>query len=323
MKIFMKKIILILLVLIITAADTFATEISDPLADGIISEEDCKIGDPVIGPNSADIFVNESPIIEDSATENHIIEQPRAEDHLIEAPAIEDEAIEDSAVKPATTDNNAIEAAVPDKKAPQKATATDTLLDKVDEINSMQDDTRKIKEWAKFNSEKNYVIIDKKDCIATVYDKEGNEITDFEIGIGKEIGDDFNDTKGLLGKPKNTTPAGEYTLITNIYNKSAYGDITLSLGSKANKSKTVKKMVALHKVPKFRQKDRLKKFNDGNLANNRMSHGCINFLEDDFNELTKYIHGGLKVFVLPEESDNKLILTKNNKNEFELTQTKY
>lgn len=199
----------------------------------------------------------------------------------------------------------------------------DDLSNKVSEINSMQDDEQKIKEWAKFSSKNNYVIINKKDCSATVYDKEGNQIEEFEVGIGKEIGDDFNDTKGLLGKPKNTTPAGEYTLITNIFNKSAYGDLTLSLGSKANKSKNVKKMVALHKVPKFREKDRLKKFYDGDLSNNRMSHGCINFLDKDFKELTKYIKGGLKLYVLPEEADNQLMLTKNDKNEYELTQTNY
>ncbi len=198
-----------------------------------------------------------------------------------------------------------------------------TLTDKVSQINLIQDDEQKVREWAKLSSAKYYVVINKKDCSATVYDKEGNEINSFEVGIGREIGDDFNDTKGVLGKAKNTTPAGEYTLITNIFNKSAYGDLTLSLGAKANKTKNTKKVVALHKVPKFRQKDRLSKFYDGDLANNRMSHGCINFMEEDFQELTKYIHGGLKTYVLPEEADNHLILTKNDKDEFELTQTKY
>ncbi|MEI8129039.1 MAG: L,D-transpeptidase [bacterium] len=198
-----------------------------------------------------------------------------------------------------------------------------TLTDKVSQINLIQDDEQKVREWAKLSSAKYYVVINKNDCSATVYDKEGNEINSFEVGIGREIGDDFNDTKGVLGKAKNTTPAGEYTLITNIFNKSAYGDLTLSLGAKANKTKNTKKVVALHKVPKFRQKDRLSKFYDGDLANNRMSHGCINFMEEDFKELTKYIHGGLKTYVLPEEADNHLILTKNDKDEFELTQTKY
>lgn len=199
----------------------------------------------------------------------------------------------------------------------------DTLSDKVSEINAIDDDKQKVKEWAKLSSTENYVIIDKKDCSATVYNKDGKEIESFEIGIGREIGDDFNDTSGLVGKSKNTTPAGEFTLIPNVYNKSAYGDLTLSLGTEANKAHKAKKVVALHKVPKFREKERLKKFNDGNLANNRMSHGCINLLEEDFKELTKYIKGGFKLYVLPEEDDNKLILTKNSKEKYELTQTKY
>lgn len=194
---------------------------------------------------------------------------------------------------------------------------------KVSQINALKDDEQKVKEWAKLNSSEYYVIINKKDCSATVYNKEGDEIKTFEVGIGRDIGDDFNDTSGLRGKSKNTTPAGEYTLNTNIYNKSAYGDFTLSLGTKANKVKSNRKVVAMHKIPSFRMKDRNDKFYDGNLANNRMSHGCINFIEKDFKELTKYIRGGFKTYVLPEEAGNQLILMKNDKNEFELTQTKY
>lgn len=214
------------------------------------------------------------------------------------------------------------EVLLPDKVKIEKP-KNDDLSAQISQINSMSSDEQKIKEWAKLSPSEYYVIIDKKDCSATVYNRDGREIKSFEIGIGRDIGDDFNDTRGVLGKPKNTTPAGEYTLIPNVINKAAYGDLTLSLGVKANKPQSVKKVVALHKVPKFRQQDRLKKFYDGNLANNRMSHGCINFMEDDFKEFTKYIHGGLKTYVLPEEEDNELRLTKNNKGEFELTQIKY
>lgn len=199
----------------------------------------------------------------------------------------------------------------------------DTLSDKVSEINSMQDNEQKVKEWAKFNSAENYIIINKKDCSATIYNSEGEEIKSFEVGIGKDIGDDFNDTSGILGEAKNTTPAGEFTLNSGIADKSGYGDLVLSLGAKANKTKKSKRVVAIHKVPSFRLKDRNDKFYDGDLDNNRMSHGCINFTEKDFKELRKYIHGGLKTYVLPEEADNELMLTKNNKGEFELTQTKY
>lgn len=202
-------------------------------------------------------------------------------------------------------------------------TKKNSLSDKISQINSIIDNEEKIKEWEKFNTRGNYVIINKKDCSAVVYDKEGKELKNFEVGIGRDIGDDYNDTSGLSGRSKNTTPAGEYTLIINIFDKMDYGDLTLSLGSKANKNLKAKKMVALHKVPKFRIKERNKKFYDGDLANNRMSHGCINFLEKDFKELTTYIHGGSKIYVLPEEKDNQIVLMKNDEEEFEFTQTKY
>lgn len=202
-------------------------------------------------------------------------------------------------------------------------TPEELLNKKVSEINSIKDDELKIKEWEKFNASKNYLIINKKNCSATVYDKDGIEIKKFEVGIGTEVGDDFNDTSGVMGKAKNTTPAGEFMLIPNVYNKSAYGDLTLSLGSESSKVQNSKKVVGLHKVPKFREQARLKKFYDGDLSNNRMSHGCINLLEKDFKELTKYIQGGFKLYVLPEEAGNHLMLVKNSKDKFELTQTKY
>ena len=43
----------------------------------------------------------------------------------------------------------------------ENSTAEDTLLNKISEVNSMQDDEQKIKLWAKFNSTENYVIINK------------------------------------------------------------------------------------------------------------------------------------------------------------------
>lgn len=198
-----------------------------------------------------------------------------------------------------------------------------TSSDVISQINSIQDNEQKVKEWAKLNNLEYYVIINKKKCLAIIYNKNGLKIENFEVGIGKDIGDDFNDTSGLFGKPKNTTPAGEYILTPNIFNTNTYGSLTFSLGKKASKAKNTKKVVAMHKIPKFRLKDRKNKFYDENLSNNRMSHGCINFTEDDFKKFSKYIQNNVKVYILPEEPDNKLILTKNKNGELELIQTKY
>lgn len=219
-------------------------------------------------------------------------------------------------------ENPLFDKSLPTKTLPPKPKKT-SLTDKVAQINALDSDKEKIMEWVRFSSKENYLILDKKNCCATVYDSYGYKIKEFEVGIGREIGDDYNDTSGIMGKAKNTTPAGEYTLNPNIYNTAAYGDLTLSLGTKACKSKHPKQEVALHKIPKFRLKERAAKFYDGNLANNRMSHGCINFTEKDFKDLTKYIHGGLKVYILPEEKGNKLVLEKNTDGKFEFEQTKY
>lgn len=233
-----------------------------------------------------------------------------------------DNSLDKSFLDKQPVDKPLFDKTLPTKTLPTRPKRT-SMEDKAERINSLVSDKEKIMEWAKFSSKDNYLIIDKKNCSATVYDYEGNKIKTFEVGIGRQIGDDFNDTSGLVGTPKNTTPAGEFTLDTNIYNKAAYGDMTLSLGAKACKPKNAKQIVALHKIPKFRMKERANKFYDGNLSNNRMSHGCINFTEKDFKELTKYIKAGLKAYVLPEEKGNKLVLEKNSDGQYEFCQTKY
>lgn len=304
----MKKILLVIFILILTATNVFAEDFSEdtqenknPIIERILKHlQDVEDSPSVVPPRIQEV--------ESIPSENTLEDTQEVEDIPSEKALDKTEENNDTLSKEPPNDSQNSES---------------ILADKVAQINLIQDDEQKIKEWARLNSDKYYVIINKKECSAIVYDREGNEIQEFEIGVGREIGDDFNDTSGVTGKAKNTTPAGEFILIPNIFNKSAYGDITLSLGAAANKAKRSKKMVALHKVPKFREQERLKKFYDGNLANNRMSHGCINFTEKDFKELTKYIHGGFKAYVLPEERDNKLMLEKNDKGDYVLSQTKY
>lgn len=307
--VFMKKILLISSLLIILSANAFAedNELLFPLdlPDGIQDD---------IQATNADFLPFDVP----QRPLSHQFETPDTEfsqdDKEVQTPAQTPAQMSDFPIESKTGDE--VETVVP--KVYDKA----ALQDKVAIINLINDDTQKIIEWQKVSSAQDYLILNKKTCTATVYDKDGNALKTFEIGIGRDIGDDFNDTSGLTGKSRNTTPAGEFTLIKNVFHTSAYGDMTLSLGSKACKSKKSKKMVALHKVPKFRQ-ERLCKFKDDNLSNNRMSHGCINFLEKDFKELTKYIKGGFKVYILPEEEDNHLMLMQNENHELEFVQTKH
>jgi len=309
----MKRIILILFILITTATGAYPASFLDNFIKNHITNHTAE--EDIVEEDSLE---ENAPAKEDTVTEKLL-----TKDAVVESTKKDDTLAKDAVKESAKKDDTLAKDSVKESTKKDDALAKEALPDIVSQVNALQNDEQKVKKWAKYSSTENYVIINKKDCSATVYDKDGNEIKSFEIGIGTEIGDDFNDTRGLYGKVKNTTPAGEYTLIKNIINQSAYGDFTLSLGEKANQKQASKKVVAMHKVPSFRAKDRIKKFEDGNLANNRMSHGCINFLEKDFKEFTKHIHGGFKVFVLPEEEDNQLILKKNNKGKLELTQTKY
>lgn len=310
--IFMKKILLTLLILMISSAKVFAEDADMKFPLDLLDD---------IQANNADF----SPFAVPQRPLSHKFEAPDIDcppkTQTEPLPGVPSDKLQDA--EPQLPEfpldsktGDKIETVVP------KVYDKSALVDKVAIINLIEDDTQKIIEWSKAASAQDYLILNKKNCTATVYDKGGNALKTFEVGIGRDFGDDFNDTSALSGKSINTTPAGEFTLTKNVFHKSAYGDITLSLGSKANKSPKSKKMVALHKVPKFRQ-ERLCKFKDDNLANNRMSHGCINFLEKDFKLLTKYIKGGFKVYILPEEEGNHLMLMQNENHEFEFVQTKH
>lgn len=316
---FMKKILLILIILTVSSAKVFAKAID--LNFPLDFSDDIQANNADFSPFEVQqrplSHKLETPDIDDDDCQKDLrpeASSEKAQEVNPEVPAQIPAQIPDFSID--SKAGNEIETIAP------KVYDKSALQDKVAVINLIDDDTQKIIEWSKVAAVQDYLILNKKKCTATVYDKGGNLLKTFEVGIGRDIGDDFNDTSGLTGKSRNTTPAGEFTLIKNVFHTSAYGDITLSLGTKANKSKKSKKMVALHKVPKFRQ-ERLCKFKDENLSNNRMSHGCINFLEKDFKELTKYIKGGFKVYILPEEEGNHLMLMQNENHEFEFVQTKH
>lgn len=193
------------------------------------------------------------------------------------------------------------------------------------QINAIADNKAKIIEYNKLNHiKRNYILVDKKDCKATVYSPLGKPLKSFEVGLGKEIGDDLNDGFAYLGEAHKRTPAGEYSIITKKPKlKDEYGNVLFSLGSKGNLSTKVKSTVALHQIPTSLKKERIDKFNDGILSNNRMSYGCVNFKEKDFAELTNFMGQGSKVYILPEEQNNSLKLALNKQGKLEFEQTKY
>lgn len=184
-----------------------------------------------------------------------------------------------------------------------------------DKINQLPSDKQKVIEWNKLHpGTTNFVIIDKKNCSATVYSTKGKELKSFEIGIGRQKGDDYL-------KPNNVRPmtsAGIYHITAKGTGKDGYArlynDKIFTMAT--DKGETG---VALHKIPNGNKIRQHLNYN-GNLKDNRYSNGCINFTEKDFKFLEKYVGKNSSVYILPEDKNN-YIQVKNQ--QLNLTQHKY
>lgn len=198
------------------------------------------------------------------------------------------------------------------------------------------DDRTKIIEYNKLlkthkKEVRNYIIIDKKNCEATIYTPDGDILLKEEIGLGKQKGDKRagGHRKKHL-KQSYTTPPGEYYINREGSKKGSsneilYGNRLLSIAGDHTKAESKKSQtIALHQVPTTRLKTRLKAFNNDNLEDNRMSFGCINFLNESFDRMRKLIKGiKTKVYILPEENGNSLHLEKQKDGTYKFFQTKY
>ena len=194
------------------------------------------------------------------------------------------------------------------------------------DIKNLKNDTAKIKTFNQRHPNGNYIILDKKTSTATVFTPEGKKMQSFEVGTGAEKGDNLTDGFGFSGKAHKTTPPGEYTFLkeNNAAYEPEYNNNIFYLGTNGNLSKNQGSQLAIHQVPEDLKKERVHKFNDGNLANNRMSVGCINLLQKSFEKLVTLVKGqGTKLYILPEEKDNSLNLTKESNGEISFEQTKY
>ncbi len=189
-------------------------------------------------------------------------------------------------------------------------------------INEIQDDTSKIIEYNKKNAKGNYVIVDKKSCKATVYNKDGKALESYEILLGQDKGDDLSTAYAKdPSKRTYTTVPGEYEITGE---KTTFGgtyhlggvnyifDPDVEMRSDAPGSGGKKKFggayLALHGTanPKVRNKY----YDNGNLADNRQSMGCVNIPVDKLKEMeAKYgISVGSSVYILPEDKGNSLVL---------------
>lgn len=199
---------------------------------------------------------------------------------------------------------------------------------KIVQINNMNSDNERIIEYNKKNVKENYVIIDKKNCTAKVYSPDGKVLKSYEVGLGMDIGD--KRAGGYNGAwasnlRKYTTP-GEFTLGGQTSDDNIkYGkNLFVIEGDNVAKDSKESQVTAIHQVPTTRLEERNKLFNNNSLADNRMSYGCINLLKEDIEDMQKYIKGnGSKLYILPEEHDNKLQLEQQPDGSYKFVQTKY
>ena len=56
------------------------------------------------------------------------------------------------------------------------------------------------------------------------------------------------------------------------------------------------------------------------VADNRMSYGCVNLTEEDYDIMHSYLGEGNKIYILPEENGNKLLLEKQSDGSYKFEQ---
>lgn len=198
-------------------------------------------------------------------------------------------------------------------------------------INSIKGDKNRIIEYNKLHGKGNYVIVDKKTCKATVYDKNGKALKSYEVLLGATKGDNLSTAyakdKKLASDGRTTVP-GEYKLSSRIGTFGglrATGDSMETMDPDIEyrewepgfygKKKFKGGSQAIHGTADRNHRDKL--YNNGNLADNRQSMGCINIPIEHLNEMeAKYgIKANSKLYILPEQKGNELVLTKRKDGE--------
>lgn len=193
-----------------------------------------------------------------------------------------------------------------------------TRVSDPERINNISSNKDRIIEYNKTNYNKNYYgIVDKKNCKLTIYDKSGRAVKTYTLGLGKEKGD---------GLTKNHTTAGEFTLDENVKGKDA-DNYTSEDGTykfmalRGDNAGSDNLTAGIHMVPKNLRSERNPKMESETIDDNRMSLGCINMTENDYDDMCKYLGEGCKLYVLPEEDGNELKLKEQSDGSYKFEQT--
>lgn len=167
-----------------------------------------------------------------------------------------------------------------------------------------------------------FVLIDKKNNVLEKYDKYGNLVSTFRVGLGKDKGDKFTINSTNKKVDRNTTPAGIYIVDKQSSNESyqyEYDNNILLLKSEGG----LRQAASIHQLPNSQKESRAAMLANTNLTDDDFSNGCVNCNKDDFEQYLKTIQAGHKVVILPEEegnyfksTDGKLSYTTNKNKEF-------
>lgn len=170
------------------------------------------------------------------------------------------------------------------------------------DINALPTDEDKVIEWHKQNAEvdgREYVIVKKAEKRLEVHSADGAVVDSFEIGIGKQKGDDF------IKEGRPMTSAGIYNILARGTGKDAYAK---DYGSNIFIMETERGStgVSIHQIPSGHP-EMYRKMNNGNLDDNRYSGGGIDLTESSFLRLAQHLKRGSEVYVLPEDPNNKIV----------------
>lgn len=200
-------------------------------------------------------------------------------------------------------------------------------------INNMTSDAQRIIEHNKTNYQGQYYgIVDKKSCQLKIYDKKGNVIKTLTVGVGKNKGDNLqsyyldraNKTDDALKAEQGRyTTAGEFTLdevesTTDAYTGKDGKPKIMSL--KGDNRGYHAGQMSIHMLYKPQYAKRKAAIESKGLEDNRMSYGCVNLTEEDWNTMHQYLGEGDKLYVLPEEKGNKLQLEKQKDGTYKFEQ---
>ena len=196
-------------------------------------------------------------------------------------------------------------------------------------INNIDSDEKKIIEFNKNNYLYNYYgIVDKKTCTLKIYDKSGKVIDSYVVGVGETIGDgrpqialhearDINSKNHSLVKYNKLSPAGHFVLDESspsaekpCYKSDKDGKVKI-MSLKGDNCGMDDGQEAIHMTYKPEYEKRSKAIRTKTLTDNRMSFGCINLLEEDYDRMHSYLQEGHHLYILPEEDGNKLQLIRS------------